>query len=93
MIKITSIFCKYFNFIFVFNIHEKSKWSRRCLPRGLKTNEYKFRPWEIFHLYITFIYGILHILNSYIVYSHLDQVLFMNFRSGKELAELEFKIK
>ena len=48
---------------------------------------------KFFPLYITFIYGILHILNSYIVYSHLDQVLFMNFRSGKELAELQFKIK
>ena len=44
----------------------------------------------ILHSYIL---STLHILNSYVVYLHLDQVLFMNFRSGKELGELEFKAK
>ena len=33
-----------------------------------------------------------YMLHSYIVYLHLDQTLFMNFSSGKELGELEFKI-
>ena len=43
-------------------------------------------------LHIIFIYSISHMLNSYIVYSHLGRVSFLSFSSGKELGELEFKI-
>ena len=83
MIKITSTFIKYFNFIFAFNMNKKSKVSRRyswIKMQEKNSNEKIFRPRGIFHLYIAFI---LHILHSYIVYLHLDQVLFVNFSSGK----------